>query len=291
MPAERTYASPDGLSLFYRDLDGFTRDGEAARGVPVLCLPGLTRNGRDFDELAAHVGARRRVLCPDLRGRGGSAWDPTPANYVPGTYLGDVHALLEAAGAPRVVVVGTSLGGLLAMMLAATRPEAVAGVVLNDIGPEIDPRGLERIQGYVGKGAEVATWEEAAAAMRETNDVVFPDFDDADWLRMAERTYARGDDGLLRPDYDPRISEPFSEPGGEAPAADLWVLWAALAAVPALVVRGETSDILAASTLERMKKEKPDLQTVTVPRVGHAPLLTEAPCVAAIDAFLDGLGE
>ncbi len=284
MVNERTYASNDGLELFYRD-----RAGPAGR-VPVLCLPGLTRNSRDFDDLSAHLDGRRRVLSPDLRGRGRSAWDPTPANYMPTTYLGDVLALLDAAAAPRVVVIGTSLGGLLAMMLASARPDVVAGVVLNDIGPEIDARGLARIQSYVGQGGEASTWEEATKAVRETNDVVFPDFDEADWRKMAERTYALGDDGRLRPDYDPRISEPFRESGGAAPA-DLWGLWPALAQVPGLAVRGETSDILAAATLDRMQQEKPDLATLTVSRVGHAPLLTEAVCLEAIDGFIDGLGE
>ncbi len=283
MYKERTFASADGLQLCYRDYHG------SPAQAPVLCLPGLTRNSRDFEQLAEHLCVRRRVLAPDLRGRGRSAYDPDPMNYNPATYLGDVLALLSAAGVEGVVVIGTSLGGLLAMMLVVAKRDAVVAVVLNDVGPEVDPAGLERIQGYVGKGEAVATWDEAAAAVRASNAIVFPDFEADDWLAMAQRTYARGDDGLLRPDYDPRIAEPFSQPGGATPAGDLWPLWSQLGQVPTLAFSGELSDILAEKTLERMREEKPDLECVTVPRVGHAPLLTEPVCIAAIDRFLDTL--
>ncbi len=281
---DRTFESTDGLSLYYREYPG---PGAAAR--PVLCLPGLTRNSRDFEELAAHLAERRRVLCPDLRGRGRSEYDPNSARYTPGTYVGDVIALLAAAAAPRVIVIGTSLGGLLAMMLTAMQRDAVAGVVLNDVGPEIDPRGLERIRGYVGKGKAVASWDQAADAVRSLNAELFPGFERSDWLRLARRSYAERDDGLLHPDYDPRIADPFGQSGGATPAADMWPLYTALESVPTLSIRGSLSDILSAKTVERMAREKPDLVVLNVANRGHAPLLDEPECIEAIDRFVEPL--
>ncbi len=283
-PQDRFFDGPDGLKLYYRE-----HPAQGGDGVPVICLPGLTRNHRDFDELANHISSStgRRVLSPDLRGRGRSEYDPEAKRYQPTTYVGDVVALLEAADAPRVVVVGTSLGGLLAMLLSATQPDRVAGVVLNDIGPEIDPTGLARIQGYVGGGASFASWQEASDAVRAQNVAAFPELDDEDWLAFAHRTCVEDEDGTVRLDYDPRIAEPFSETGGATPAADMWPLWSALSEIPALAIRGETSDILAPATFDRMASEKPDLERVTVRGVGHAPLLSEPECIVAIDALLD----
>jgi len=286
MPQDRFFEGPDPLTLYYREYEA-----EASDLAPLLCLPGLTRNHRDFEELAHHLSAStgRRVLTTDLRGRGQSDDDPEPKRYQPATYVTDVLALLEAAQAPRAVIIGTSLGGLLAMLLAAMHPERIAGAVINDIGPEIDPTGLARIQAYVGKTGVQKSWQEAAEAVRQQNVAAFPDLDDEDWLAFARRTFKEDEAGGIRPDYDPRIAEPLAEAGGAAPAADLWSLWPALAGIPALAIRGETSDILSPATFDRMAAEKPDLARVTIRRTGHAPLLTEPECIAAIDAFLDGI--
>ncbi len=279
----------DGLSLYYREWPG-PPEGD---GLPVLCVPGLTRNHRDFDELAERLARTRRVLCADLRGRGRSDRDPDPTRYTPATYLEDLVELLDQARAPRVDVVGTSLGGLLAMMLAATRPDRVGRIVLNDIGPEVDPTGLARIRGYVGKTDPADTWEEAVAAARTRYGSELPDLGDEDWLRYARKSFARGPDGRLVPDYDPAIAQPTeAQRAGSTDAAaapgpsDLWPLWARLREVPVLVLRGETSDILSPAILERMTREKPDLVRVTVPRRGHAPLLDEPESLAALDGFL-----
>jgi pimeloyl-ACP methyl ester carboxylesterase len=279
---DRHYASADGLRLYYRDYPC------AATGrLPVLCLPGLTRNCRDFETTALRLQSTRRVLSPDLRGRGRSGHDPHWRNYHPGTYLGDLALLLADAGVPRVVLLGTSLGGILSMLIAATAPHLPAAAILNDIGPEVDPEGAQRISSYVGRHPPVRDWADAAAQMREMYQLAMPDADDADWMAFARRSYTEVD-GVPRLDVDPGIGEAVrAAPAGAAP--DLWPAFAALRALPVLAIRGELSDVLSAATFERMAREKPDLQRVTVARRGHPPLLDEPECIAAIDAFLDSV--
>jgi pimeloyl-ACP methyl ester carboxylesterase len=277
--SERRVQSADGLALAVRDLPGPLGGSR----VPVLCLPGLTRNARDFEALAAELARERRVLSPDLRGRGRSAWDPEPAHYRPATYLADVLRILDELRVPRVIAIGTSLGGLLTMLLAAARPEALAAAVLNDIGPVLEPEGIARIRAYVGRGGAMKSWGAAAAACRDAQGIAFPGLDDAGWLAFARRTCIEGPDGAVRFDYDPRIAEAVADP---APSSDPWLLWRPLLAIPTLVVRGEISDILSIGTLAEMKRRKPDLHTVTVPGRGHAPLLDEPEALQAIRSFL-----
>ena len=276
---ERYFTSRDGLRLFYRDYAGPT-----PAGVTALCLHGLTRNSRDFEDLAPRLARSRRVLSLDVRGRGRSACDPQASRYVPPTYAQDVLELLDVAGVERVVVIGTSMGGILALLLAALRPAAISGVVLNDVGPVVDPVGLARIAGYVGKSSEVASWEAAARAVQALNTAVFPKFGRADWLRFARRTYREDPDGKLRPEYDPAIAE-AARAGGAVPP-DLWERFSALAAIPTLAIRGELSDILSEPTLAEMARRKPDLEILRVAQTGHAPTLDEPECVAAIEDFL-----
>ncbi|HEX9207787.1 MAG TPA: alpha/beta hydrolase [Steroidobacteraceae bacterium] len=276
---ERYYASADGLRLYYRDYAA----GEAGR-LPVLCLPGLTRNSRDFDHVARRIQSRRRVLCADLRGRGRSQHDPHWQNYQPVTYLQDIGRLLADAGVERVVMFGTSLGGILSMLLAATQPRLVAAVILNDIGPEVDPAGLARIASYVGRHAPARNWDEAIAIVRATYEIALPGLTDEQWADYARRTYTEVD-GVPRLDVDPNIGEAVrAAPAAAAP--DLWPVFAALRPIPALALRGATSDILSRATFDRMQAEKPDLVRVEVPNRGHVPQLDEPEAVAAIDAFL-----
>ena len=277
---DRRVTGSDGLTLYVKEFEG-PKGGDL---VPVLCVPGLTRNHRDFDALAGHLAESRRVLCPDLRGRGGSDYDPDPSRYVPPTYVGDLIAVLDALDAPRVALVGTSLGGLLAMLIAAMHRPRLERVVLNDVGPEIDPKGLARIQSYVGKNPPARTWEEAGAAAQRIYGEAMPGLDDEAWIAFAKQGSARGDDGLIRPDYDPRISEAAGD--SESAAPDLWPIWGAMADVPTLALRGETSDILSRETFDRMAREKPDLVRVEVRNRGHTPRLDEPEALAAIDAFL-----
>lgn len=277
------FESADGLMLFYREYPAQSSDR-----LPVMCLPGLTRNSRDFEALALRLQrAGRRVLTPDLRGRGRSQYDPNWANYHPGTYLGDLERLQAAAEAQRVVIVGTSLGGILAMLIAATRPQALAGAVLNDVGPEIASEGLQRISKYVGRHTPVGNWEEAAAQARATYGLALPGLTDEEWLDFARRSYVDVD-GVPRLDMDPMIGEAVrAAPAGAAP--DLWPAYAALGPLPALALRGELSDVLSEATFERMGREKPDLRRVSVAGRGHPPLLDEPECLAAIDEFIAAL--
>ncbi len=278
---ERSYRSEDDLELAYRDYG----DPGAAR-TPLLCLTGLTRNAKDFARLAAREAATRRVLCLDYRGRGRSQYDPDWRNYRPETYLNDVRHLLAAANVHKVVAVGTSLGGVLAMALGALLPTALAGVVLNDVGPEIATGGLARILKYVGTDRPQPDWDSAVRHIKS----MFPALgltSDEDWRRAAEGTYRAGGDGLLHFDWDPAIVKPLVRTRGAV--RPLWPLFRSLARIPVLAVRGALSDVLTSATFERMAEEKPDLRRASVPGVGHTPSLEEPAARAALAAFLADL--
>jgi pimeloyl-ACP methyl ester carboxylesterase len=281
--SDRYWTSRDGLKLHYREYPG-----RADRPV-VLCLPGLTRNGRDFTQLAERVSGEWRVICPDLRGRGDSAYARDSATYNPLQYAEDLTVLLDELEIDRFVSFGTSLGGLITMLLATTMPQRLAGALLNDIGPEIAPEGLERILSYVGQGRSFPTWMHAARALEEAQGPVCPDYAVADWLAMAKRCMVVGGNGRIVFDYDMKIAEPLAQSGAEA-SPDLWPALAALAGRPVLLLRGALSDVLSAETLRRMAKMLPDCEAVTVPRVGHAPMLDEPEAAAAIDRLLARLG-
>lgn len=277
----RYYQSDDGLTLFYRDY------APERAGTPVLCLPGLTRNSRDFDDLAAHLCTTRRVLTPDFRGRGLSARDPEWRNYHPGAYLKDMWTLLDELGIERAIVIGTSLGGIVGTVMAAAEPARLAGLVLNDIGPEIAPAGLARISAYTGRMPPVRNWDDAVAQTREIYGEWWPGLSAGEWLKMARRAYREGPDGIPELDSDPHIGTAMRAAG---PAAgDPWQTFDALGDTPTLVLRGERSDILSAETLHRMRQRKPDLVTVTVANRGHVPLLDEPECIEAIDLFIGNL--
>ena len=271
--------SNDNLRLHYRDYSG------ADDRPPIVCMPGLTRNARDFDELANRLSPRWRVLAIDFRGRGDSAYAKDAMTYVPLTYVQDVERLLEQLKIERFVAFGTSLGGIVTMLLAATGHARLAGALLNDVGPVIDPAGLNRIRGYVGRSSAWPTWVHAARALGESSAAVYPDYTLENWLTMAKRLYRLTRGGRIVPDYDMMIAEPFRLPGGEA-GVDLWPALEALHDVPTLIVRGERSDLLSASALGAMATRLPLANAVTVPRVGHAPTLDEPEAAAAIDALL-----
>ncbi|HVS78504.1 MAG TPA: alpha/beta hydrolase [Steroidobacteraceae bacterium] len=276
---EQRWTSADGLDLYCRVFDA-SREG----ALTVMCLPGLTRNSRDFEALAPHLAARYRVVCPDLRGRGHSARDPQWRNYHPGTYLADLQRLMEVLKLERVAVVGTSLGGLLGMMLGATAPERVAGLVLNDVGPEVDPRGIERIRSYTGLLPPVRTWDEAVKQYRAVNGNAWPDLPDERWSALVRRSYRADASGVPVLDCDPRVGDALR--AAPPVPGDLWPLFARLHSIPMLVIHGALSDILSVSTLERMQREKPDLERVTVGNRGHVPLLDEPQVLPVIDRFL-----
>lgn len=275
---DRRFTSRDGLSLYYRD-----SGDPLSPKTPVLCLPGLTRNARDFAALAKRLSATRRVLCPDYRGRGHSDYDPDWRNYRPETYIEDIRHLLAVAGVGRVVAIGTSMGGILAAGMAVAMPTALAGAVINDVGPEIGVRGLDRIIAYIRDSGPLPDWNAAVAKMR-ANFPNLPAYSDGDWLKIAEATYRESHDGLLYPDWDVRLVNPLLEEGTEG--YNLMALFTALRAKPVLLVRGERSDILNADAFERMGKLLPAARRLTIPGVGHAPSLAEPLAQDALDDFL-----
>jgi len=279
MSAEYWFDSQEGLRLFSRVYAGPSAD------VPVvLCLHGLMRNSRDFEYLAVHLAGRYRVVAPDVRGRGFSARDANSSHYQIPTYSADLLLLLRGLGVARVNIIGTSMGGLMAMVLAAMQPRLVASIVLNDVGPEIDPRGLERIRGYAGKSPPVRSWEEAVAQVRSIYGAVWPGLSDERWERIARLSYRANAEGVPQADADPLVAEPLRD--DKAATVNLWPLWGTLAKTPVLAIRGALSDVLSAATLARMRREKPDLAVLEVAQRGHPPLLDEPESLAAIDGFL-----
>ena len=277
------WETSDGLKLHYRDYPG-----DAVR-PPIICIPGLTRNARDFEGVAARLAGDWRLLCVELRGRGESAQARDPMSYVPLTYLQDLEALIAALALERFVLFGTSLGGIITMLLAASGKQRIAGALLNDIGPAMEPRGLEHIRSYVGRARDWPTWLHAARFLAEMQRDRYPDWEIEQWLVYAKRLARLTPAGRIVFDYDMRIAEPFKLPSGEA-GFDLWPAFRALAGIPSLVVHGEISDLLSAETVARMKAELPSLESVTVPNVGHAPTLDEPEAEAAIDALLARIG-
>lgn len=280
---ERRWTSKDGLSLFARDYAG---SAGPAR-LPVICLHGLTRNSKDFAALAPVIAATgRRVIVPDVRGRGLSDRDPNGANYVPNTYAKDIILLLDALGISRALFVGTSMGGIVTLAISGMRRRAVAGLVLNDVGPEVCNVGIERIKSYVGKKVDIGTWDDAAKYLRSINGLAFPDYGDDDWMAFARRTFAESD-GAPYLDYDPAIMQPLSENRYKAMTFVAWYLFKRLArSAPVLLVRGELSDLLSKEIADKMQRRAPSMSRVEIPRVGHAPMLDEPLAVEAISAFL-----
>jgi len=280
---DRFWTSSDGLGLHYRNYPG---PGGTAK-LPVLCLHGLTRNARDFAGLAEALSATCRVIVPEMRGRGQSGYASNSDTYSPITYVADVEKLLAEQGIERFAAVGTSMGGLMTMLMAAARPGRIAAVVMNDIGPEIDAGGVARISGYVGQGRSYPTWVHAARGLAEAHSAAFPDYDLDQWLELTKRTMVVSQSGRIVFDYDMAIAEPFAKPGNAAPP-NLWLAYEALRDVPMLLVRGELSDLLSPATVKQMGVCNPAMRTVTVPRVGHAPTLDEPEVRSAITALLDG---
>jgi pimeloyl-ACP methyl ester carboxylesterase len=272
----------DGLRLFYRDYEG---DPDR---LPVLCLPGLTRNSRDFEVLAGHLAPTRRVITPDMRGRGRSDRDPHWIHYIPTVYVEDMWVLLNHLGIDRVAVIGTSLGGIMGMMMGAMRPHAVAGLVLNDVGPELDPVGAQRIRNYAGRIPAVKNWADAVALMKSMHSAAYPDFTDEQWLALARGGFRENAEGVPVYDADPAIGNAVRAMPANAGFA-LWFAFAALRWTPVMLLRGELSDVLSVSIVERMRREKPDMTVVTIPNRGHAPVLHRPVSRAAIERFLSRL--
>ena len=287
-PTSHFISAPDGLKLHARDYGD-----RSAPALPVVCLPGLARSGGDFETLATALAGDakqpRRVIALDYRGRGQSGYDRDPANYSFQVEIADVLAVLTALDCGRAIFIGTSRGGILTMLMAALRPTLIAGCVLNDIGPVIEPKGLMRIKGYVGKLPQPRSYDEAAEILRRLFSAQFPKQTAEDWLASARRTF-KEDNGQLVPDYDVALAKTLEGVDFEHPLPPLWAQFDALSAVPVMVIRGENSDLLTAETVEAMaaRRQEPDLalETLVVPDQGHAPLLAETDTIARISAFV-----
>lgn len=278
---DRYLVVQDGLQLHYRDYRGSTDR------PPVLCLHGLTRNARDSAELADRLSPRFRVIALDFRGRGDSDFDPDPTRYNALVYANDTIQLLDELDIDQAIFVGTSLGGLVTMLIATTSPQRIAGAILNDVGPELDAAGLDRIKSYVGKDLRFANWDEAADAIAANNANLPASNTHADWVKAARRS-CREEASQIRYDYDMAIANAFSAVNSSA-KVDLWPMFGALAQKPLLIVRGEKSDLLAPAAFERMKGVGPTTRSEVVPGAGHAPTLSEPEAIAAVDAFLAGI--
>lgn len=275
------YMSADGLRLHAR-LYGSGREGH----LPVVCLPGLTRNARDFHELAMILAKDRRVIAFDYRGRGQSDYDTDPKKYNVGMEAGDILAGLTQLGIERALFIGTSRGGIILHVLAMLKPAILAGIVLNDIGPVIDSAGLQHIKDYLSRATRPNSIAEAVAAQKAAHGDAFTALSDADWQRMVEAIYKTGD-GPLVPDFDPLLLIDLMSADLTKPLPDMWAQFAALSAVPILAIRGENSLLLSPATLDQMAERHPDIETITVPRQGHAPFLETGELPVRITRFFD----
>lgn len=277
---DRFWYSAEGIRLHYRDYEG-PRDEP-----PILCIPGLTRNARDFEPVAERYAGQWRVLCVELRGRGLSEPDPDPSRYTPHHYVADLLKLLDQEGIADAVFFGTSLGGICTMLFASTDADRIAGAMLNDIGPEIDQAGIDRIGGYVGREVAFESWDQAIAAITERNGEMFPKWGPGEWDRFTRRIMHETPEGI-RFQYDMRIADKFRA-ATEGPQGANWHLYEALAGRPVLILRGGRSDLLSAEVAERMvERLEGDAELVIVPDVGHTPNLEEPEAQAAIDRLLD----
>ncbi len=281
------YRSADGrLDLFARI---YPASGAGKTKPPLLMMHGLTRNSADFEPLIEALGTERMVIVPDQRGRGLSQYDPDPANYRPDVYVADMWALMSELKTDRVICIGTSMGGLMAMLMGLERSERIAAIVLNDIGPEVSAEGLSRIREYVGSDSVMANWEAAARRCAQINVSAFDGFTEADWEAFAKRTCHERADGSVAFAYDPAISHRMSEQDPSAAPPDLWPMWDGLSGIPCLIIRGAKSDILTAATADQMaKRHGSRCNQIEIDGRGHAPLLDERAALIAIQQFLEG---
>jgi len=279
---EHMFKTRDGLALEYR----LYEPRDVVFGAPILCLHGLTRNVRDFEELAPILAERgRRVYSISQRGRGGSDYETDPSRYLPATYSDDVIDFLDTHQIEKAILVGSSMGGIMSMQIAHKSKQRVLGVILNDVGPVLSPEGIARIMGYVGGQSVMTSWDEAATACHAVNGDAFPENRDKDfWLTFAKRICHQQPDGAIVFSYDKNIALPTQSEHADIPS--YWEEFKSLIGIPVLSVRGALSDLLSEQTVQDMKKVNPSMQTVTVPNVGHVPFLTEPKALEKIGAFL-----
>jgi len=278
---EHYYQSPDGLTLYAKIYNPNQKD------QTILCMHGLTRNSADFDAVAEHLSEHYRVISVDQRGRGNSEWDPDINHYTPLNYVQDMWALLDGLHIDQVALIGTSMGGLMSIMMGAEAPNRIMGIVLNDIGPQIESKGLERIKNYIGQDNSYNSWQHLADITKEIHGQVFPNYRNEDWLKMAKRTGCVGEDGMIRMNYDPALAKPVHVGQKAAIPLDLWSSFDALKGKKILTIRGELSDILSIDVLDKMARNHKGLKTHTVPNEGHAPMMDDKATLAVIDLWAE----
>ena len=280
MPTVTTVYTQDNIALNIRDYGGPTHR------VALLGLPGITRNGKDFDAFAMKLEQAHRMLTIDFRGRGGSGWDPNYTNYHLATYVNDVLQVLTALDLHRVTLIGTSLGGLVSMGLAVARPSVINSIVINDIGPVIHTTGMEKLVQLFSNRMSFASFDEAAKAFQNAWGHAYPDEGSAFWAQFANNVCTKTKDGIIEPDYDPDIGRAVLEGIGQ-PQTPPWSVWKALNKIPTLLVRGALSEFLSAETAEEMALSKPDIRTCVLENRGHTPTLAEPKAFENIKAFLE----
>ncbi|MDW6021190.1 alpha/beta hydrolase [Mesorhizobium sp. BAC0120] len=274
------YPAPDGLKLHAR-IYGTPREGT----LPVVCLPGLTRNARDFHELALILSAGRQVIAFDYRGRGQSDYDPDWRNYQVGIEAADIVAGLASLGLDRAAFIGTSRGGLIMHVLAVIKPALLAAAVLNDVGPVLEMEGLIHIRAYLEQAAQPRDYAEAVAVQRSIHGAAFTALRDADWEHMVDSIYRRMN-GEFVPDFDPKLVNVLGNFDPRKPLPELWPQFEKLAGVPLLAIRGSNSKLLSSETLAAMARRHPDCRTVTVEGQGHAPFLETGDVPSVIQEFI-----
>ena len=285
------YTSHDGLRLYARDYSAALYKNKQAKTI--LCMHGLTRNSADFEDICSKLAVDYRLIVVDQRGRGLSDYDPDYTNYNPLVYVQDMFLLLVELELSSVILLGTSMGGIMAMIMSAMKPEVVQAVILNDVGPEIAKPGLDRLKKYVGKSQPVSNWEEAAKQTASINSIAFPEANDQFWLNFAKRIFNEDDKGCPVLAHDPNIAIPLMSSGeddGETSAApDLWPVYEQILELPIMLIRGELSDIIDAECVQKMQQKKPDIDLLEISNVGHAPLLNEPDVESRIVKFLNSV--
>ncbi|PCH82348.1 MAG: alpha/beta hydrolase [Hyphomicrobiales bacterium] len=278
------FTSQDGLQLSAR-----IYENQKSNWSPIVCLPGLTRNASDFDELATyfsrHKHRPRQVISLDYRGRGASEYDPNPQNYTPLVEIQDILAALVSMNIEKAIFLGTSRGGILAMILAVLRPGIIAGTILNDIGPEIDVSGLARLKTYIGHDHPVEKWQDAIALVKLIHGRFFPDLTEEDWDKFARTTFEK-QGKVIKSSYDPRLARMLDGIESDATPPTLWAQYRCLSRFPVLAIRGGLSDILSEAVFERMYEENQNMESITVERQGHAPLLSSPKLLNRISGFV-----
>ncbi len=285
---EITYTSQDNLNLYARHYPAQLSDDKAL-ARPLLCLAGLTRNSKDFHNLAVYLSrdskSPRDVFCLDYRGRGRSDHDKNWRNYSPYIEMLDTLDFMTLTELHHAAILGTSRGGIIAMLMGITRPGAIGTLILNDIGPVIETRGMARIIGYVGKTPAPSSWDDAATMVRDMSVRFFTDIADDEWMDIARQWFME-QDGQPVLGYDLNLANTLSEIDLAKPVPQMWSQFSSLTHVPIMVLRGENTDLLSLETVNEMTARHPDLKSYMVQEEGHAPLLRDLRSQRAVDTFL-----